>query len=218
MIEQIINPTVEDLATDVDDFYRFLKEEMFSNEIDGLSREYYYADHMKAILGVYTKLDEVTNLQCDYLEALKKCQNCQHKLKQDQLWKQKESSSFRGSNENFFEIQDLKAQLQDKNIVITHRDNSIHRRFWVLKAHDGKSQASQVYYVEGLNHNLFSIGQFCDADLEVAFRKSTCYVRDLKGNDLLTDSHGLDLYSITLQETTSLNQICLMDKATSSQA
>ncbi|GJU66374.1 retrovirus-related pol polyprotein from transposon TNT 1-94 [Tanacetum coccineum] len=37
-----------------------------------------------------------------------------------------------------------------------------------------------------LNHNLFSVGQFCDADLEVAFRKSTCYIRDLKGNDLLT--------------------------------
>nr|GEZ72922.1 integrase, catalytic region, zinc finger, CCHC-type, peptidase aspartic, catalytic [Tanacetum cinerariifolium] len=44
-----------------------------------------------------------------------------------------------------------------------------------------------VYYVEGLNHNLFSVGQFCYADLEVAFRKSTCYIRDLKGNDLLTD-------------------------------
>ncbi|GKD75829.1 reverse transcriptase domain-containing protein [Tanacetum coccineum] len=26
------------------------------------------------------------------------------------------------------------------------------------------------------------IGQFCDADLEVAFRKSTCFVRDLQGN------------------------------------
>nr|GEV35574.1 hypothetical protein [Tanacetum cinerariifolium] len=39
--------------------------------------------------------------------------------------------------------------------------------------------------VEGLNHNLFSVGQFCDADLEVAFRKSTCFVRDLLGNDLL---------------------------------
>ncbi|GJY33495.1 hypothetical protein Tco_0417964 [Tanacetum coccineum] len=50
-----------------------------------------------------------------------------------------------------------------------------------------------VYYVEGLNHNLFSVGQFCDADLEVAFRKSTCYIRDLKGNDLLTGSHGTDL-------------------------
>ncbi|GJT98005.1 retrovirus-related pol polyprotein from transposon TNT 1-94 [Tanacetum coccineum] len=45
-----------------------------------------------------------------------------------------------------------------------------------------------VYYVEGLNHNLFSVGQFYDADLEVAFRKSTCFVRDLQGNDLLTAS------------------------------
>nr|GFB77704.1 integrase, catalytic region, zinc finger, CCHC-type, peptidase aspartic, catalytic [Tanacetum cinerariifolium] len=73
-----------------------------------------------------------------------------------------------------------------------------------------------VYYVEGLNHNLFSVGQFCDADLEVAFRKSTCYIRDLKGNDLLTGSRGTYLYSITLQDTNSLNPICLMAKATSS--
>nr|GFB48542.1 integrase, catalytic region, zinc finger, CCHC-type, peptidase aspartic, catalytic [Tanacetum cinerariifolium] len=43
-----------------------------------------------------------------------------------------------------------------------------------------------VYYVEGLNHNLFSVGQFCDADLECALWKSTCYIRDLKRNDLLT--------------------------------
>ncbi|GJW41892.1 retrovirus-related pol polyprotein from transposon TNT 1-94 [Tanacetum coccineum] len=69
------------------------------------------------------------------------------------------------------------------------------------------------YYVEGLNHNLFSIGQFCDADLEVAFRKSTCYIRDLKGNDLLTGSRGIDLYSITLQ-INNPNPICLMAKAT----
>ncbi|GJW55093.1 retrovirus-related pol polyprotein from transposon TNT 1-94 [Tanacetum coccineum] len=49
-----------------------------------------------------------------------------------------------------------------------------------------------VYYVEGLNHNLFSIGQFCDADLEDAFWKSTCYIRDLKGNDLLTGTEFLN--------------------------
>ncbi|GJU67535.1 retrovirus-related pol polyprotein from transposon TNT 1-94 [Tanacetum coccineum] len=76
----------------------------------------------------------------------------------------------------------------------------------------------RVYYVKGLNHNLFSVGQFCDADLEVAFRKSTCYIRDLKGNDLLTGSRGTDLYSITLQDTPTPNPICLMAKATSSQA
>nr|GEZ12430.1 hypothetical protein [Tanacetum cinerariifolium] len=51
----------------------------------------------------------------------------------------------------------------------------------------GVVSIKRVYYVEGLNHNLFSVGQFCDADSKVAFRKSTCYVRDLKGNDLLTE-------------------------------
>nr|GFD07385.1 integrase, catalytic region, zinc finger, CCHC-type, peptidase aspartic, catalytic [Tanacetum cinerariifolium] len=51
----------------------------------------------------------------------------------------------------------------------------------------GAVMIKRVYYVEGLNHNLFSVGQFCDADLEVAFRKSTCFIRDLKRNDLLTE-------------------------------
>ncbi|GJS13767.1 retrovirus-related pol polyprotein from transposon TNT 1-94 [Tanacetum coccineum] len=35
----------------------------------------------------------------------------------------------------------------------------------------GDSVISRVYYVEGLGHNLFSVGQFCDSDLEIAFRK-----------------------------------------------
>ncbi|GJW40413.1 hypothetical protein Tco_0066258 [Tanacetum coccineum] len=52
----------------------------FLNEIDRLSREYYYADHMNAILGVYTDIDEVSNLQCDYLETLEKCQHLEKEL------------------------------------------------------------------------------------------------------------------------------------------
>nr|GEY25077.1 integrase, catalytic region, zinc finger, CCHC-type, peptidase aspartic, catalytic [Tanacetum cinerariifolium] len=82
----------------------------------------------------------------------------------------------------------------------------------------GAVTIKRVYYVEGLNHNLFSVGQFCDADLEVAFRKSSCFILDLKGNDLLTGSRGIDLYSITPQSTNSPNPICLMAKVTSSQA
>ncbi|GJR04600.1 putative ribonuclease H-like domain-containing protein [Tanacetum coccineum] len=79
----------------------------------------------------------------------------------------------------------------------------------------GNVTIKRVYYVEGLNHNLFSVGQFCDADLEVAFRKSTCFVR---GNDLLTGSRGSDLYTISLQETTSSTPICFMAKASPTQA
>ncbi|GJY50192.1 hypothetical protein Tco_0440148 [Tanacetum coccineum] len=93
-IETNFDPSVHKLMTNTERFFQSLKEEMvvdlkyfnsleneieslqskletqrtqFLNEIDQLSREYYYADHMNAILGVYTKLDEVTNLQ--YLKA-----------------------------------------------------------------------------------------------------------------------------------------------------
>nr|GEV97428.1 retrovirus-related Pol polyprotein from transposon TNT 1-94 [Tanacetum cinerariifolium] len=75
-----------------------------------------------------------------------------------------------------------------------------------------------VYYVEGLNHNLFLVGQFCDADLEVAFRKSTRFVRDLQGNDLLTGNRRSDLYTISLQESTSSTPLYLMAKSTPTQA
>ncbi|GKF92854.1 hypothetical protein Tco_0279573, partial [Tanacetum coccineum] len=47
------------------------------------------------------------------------------------------------------------------------------------------SVISRVYYVEGLGHNLFSVRQFCDSDLEVAFRKHSCYVRDTDGVELI---------------------------------
>ncbi|GJZ49139.1 retrovirus-related pol polyprotein from transposon TNT 1-94 [Tanacetum coccineum] len=60
--------------------------------------------------------------------------------------------------------------------------------------------------------------KFCDADLEVAFRKSTCFVRDLQGNDLLIGNRGTDLYTISLQETSSSIPICLMAKASPTQA
>nr|GEU74165.1 hypothetical protein [Tanacetum cinerariifolium] len=82
----------------------------------------------------------------------------------------------------------------------------------------GNVMINRVYYVEGLNHNLFSVGQFCDADLEVAFRKSTCFVRDLQGNNLLTGNRGSDLYTISLQESTSSTPLCLMAKATPTEA
>ncbi|GKB79322.1 retrovirus-related pol polyprotein from transposon TNT 1-94 [Tanacetum coccineum] len=48
--------------------------------------------------------------------------------------------------------------------------------------------------------------------------KSTSYIRDLKGNDLLMGSHGTYLYSITLQDTSTPNPTWLMAKATSCQA
>nr|GFA70096.1 copia protein [Tanacetum cinerariifolium] len=317
---------------------------------------------------------EVTNLQCDYLELLEKCecletelskskimsksfealqkhainleidlQQYQEKIKNDKSFTENLSKEFRKEREQYFEIQDLKAQLQDKGIVISElkkliekmKRKSVETKFekslvirqpnafkiqrpsllgkpttfsnsFVRKDFSKSKSLTQdnvsndfskpvtvqtlpsnkksiikntnlieivlfivdsgcskhmtrnlkllinfvekflgtikfgndqiapilryvdlvqeavtikrVYYVKGINHNLFSVGQFCDADLEVAFRKSTCFIRDLKENDLLTGSRATDLYSITLQDSNSPNLICLMAKATSSQA
>ncbi|GJV08836.1 retrovirus-related pol polyprotein from transposon TNT 1-94 [Tanacetum coccineum] len=51
----------------------------------------------------------------------------------------------------------------------------------------------RVYYVEGLGHNLFSVRQFCDSDLEVAFRKHSYYVRDTNGVELIKGSRDSNL-------------------------
>ncbi|GJW02850.1 hypothetical protein Tco_1561706 [Tanacetum coccineum] len=71
--------------------------------------------------------------------------------------------------------------------------------------------------VDCLGHNLFSVGQFCDGDLEVAFRSKTCYVRNL-GDDLLTRARESNLYTISILDTTSSSPVCLMFKATSTKS
>ncbi|GJX11300.1 hypothetical protein Tco_0201159 [Tanacetum coccineum] len=64
----------------------------------------------------------------------------------------------------------------------------------------GDSVVSRAYYVEGLGHNLFSVGQFCDSDLEVAFRKHSCFVRNMDGVDLLKGWRSTNLYTISVDE------------------
>nr|GEZ39607.1 integrase, catalytic region, zinc finger, CCHC-type, peptidase aspartic, catalytic [Tanacetum cinerariifolium] len=77
----------------------------------------------------------------------------------------------------------------------------------------GNVTMSRVYYVEGLSHNLFSVGQFCDSDLEVAFCQHTCFIRNLDGVDLLTGSQGNNLYILSIQDMMASSLICLLSKA-----
>nr|GEV87005.1 integrase, catalytic region, zinc finger, CCHC-type, peptidase aspartic, catalytic [Tanacetum cinerariifolium] len=70
-----------------------------------------------------------------------------------------------------------------------------------------------VYNVEGLGHNLFSVGQFCDSDLEVAFQKHTCYVQNFNGADLLSRSRDTNLYTISIDDMLKSSPICLLSKA-----
>ncbi|GKF33009.1 hypothetical protein Tco_0106209, partial [Tanacetum coccineum] len=70
-----------------------------------------------------------------------------------------------------------------------------------FKAHKfpGKCDLKSILRREGLGYNLFSVGQFSDSDLEVAFRKHTCFVRDINGADILKGSRSTNLTPETLR-------------------
>nr|GFA65996.1 putative ribonuclease H-like domain-containing protein [Tanacetum cinerariifolium] len=82
----------------------------------------------------------------------------------------------------------------------------------------GNILITRVYFVEGLGHNLFSVGQLCDFDLEVVFRRDACFVRNLEGVDLLKGDRSTNLYTINLNEMASASPICLMARAFSTKS
>nr|GEW38963.1 hypothetical protein [Tanacetum cinerariifolium] len=282
----------------------------FLNEIDRLSREYYYADHMNAILGVYTELDEVTNLQYDYLETLEKCECLEKDLSKSKMM----STSFEALQKyainlelylqqsvrqpNAFKSQrpsilgkptifsdslekkdcsNSKTKMpmavpistrEPKRIVnqsvakplrriVASESTNQKPRHTTRKLYDHvskecswwyskftpprykwkpKSQIGNVnpYLVEII---LFIVDSGCSRHMTGNLKLLTNFVEKFLGtvkfkndqiapilgygdlgNDILTGSCGTDLYSITLQDTSSPNPICLIAKATSSQA
>nr|GEV38585.1 retrovirus-related Pol polyprotein from transposon TNT 1-94 [Tanacetum cinerariifolium] len=82
----------------------------------------------------------------------------------------------------------------------------------------GSMTIKEVYNVEGLGHNLFSVGKFYDKGLEVVFRKSTCFVQNEDGVDLVIGDRSSNLYTIALNEVASNSSACLLAKASSSQS
>nr|GEY28727.1 uncharacterized mitochondrial protein AtMg00810-like [Tanacetum cinerariifolium] len=157
-----------------------LEQFHFLNEIDRPSKEYYYADHMNAILGVYTELDELVEIVLFIVDS--------------------------GCSKHMMGNLKLLINFVEKFLgTVKFGNDQIAPILGYGDLVQGAVMIKRVYYVEGMNHNLFSVGEFCDADLEVAFRKSTCYIRDLKGNDLLTGGDKLVSWSSKKQDCTSMS-------------
>ncbi|KAJ9566395.1 hypothetical protein OSB04_002361 [Centaurea solstitialis] len=77
---------------------------------------------------------------------------------------------------------------------------------------------NNVAHIEGLNHNLFSIGKFCDKDLEVNFNKRRCAVRTEWGRELLVGTRKTNLYTIKLRHMLANKSQCLITKKSSHQS
>nr|GEV13825.1 retrovirus-related Pol polyprotein from transposon TNT 1-94 [Tanacetum cinerariifolium] len=82
----------------------------------------------------------------------------------------------------------------------------------------GNILITRVYFIEGLGHILFFVGQFYDSDLEVAFRRNAYFIRNIEGVDLLKGDRSTNLYSVNLNEMASASPICLMAHASSTKS
>ncbi|GKC63173.1 retrovirus-related pol polyprotein from transposon TNT 1-94, partial [Tanacetum coccineum] len=142
-------------------------------------------------------------------------QQCQEQMKNDTVCKEKASNVFQKEHEQYFEIQDLKAQLQDINIAISELKKIIEK----CKGKSVENKFDKPSVVRQPNAQkipkpsvLGKPAPFLDS-LE---RKK--FSTKKSGNDLLISNRGSDLYAISLQETTSSTPICLMAKASPTQA
>ncbi|GJT31731.1 hypothetical protein Tco_0922150 [Tanacetum coccineum] len=110
---------VESLEDEIDELESDKAE--FSNMYDMLLQECVSNAIMCSYLQSSSDLDEITKLQCLYLYKVRECDCLTQKLFEQTefvICKEKASNVFRKEREQYFEIQDLKAQLQDKNIAI----------------------------------------------------------------------------------------------------
>ncbi|GJZ82891.1 retrovirus-related pol polyprotein from transposon TNT 1-94 [Tanacetum coccineum] len=219
---------VESLEDELDELESDKAE--FSNMYDMLLQECVSKDVMCSYLLTSSDLDEITELQCLYLHKVMECdclaqklseqtdfvskeiytellqrfarlekhsisleialQECQVRLKNDTVCTEKASNVFRKEREQYVEIQDLKAQLQDKNMAISE-----------LKKLVAKCKGKSV-----------------DTKFDKPSVVRQPNAQRLPGNDLLTGNRGSDLYTISLQDPTSSTPICLMAKASPTQA
>ncbi|GJW00175.1 retrovirus-related pol polyprotein from transposon TNT 1-94, partial [Tanacetum coccineum] len=95
--------------------------------------------------------------------------------------------------------------LSKKSKIVESRiaNNSKPNHYWGSTATDVPSASSLV---NNRWSRLFS-------DLEVAFRKNTCFIRNLDGVDLLSGSRDINLYTISLDDMLKTSLISLLSKA-----
>ncbi|GJR31785.1 integrase, catalytic region, zinc finger, CCHC-type containing protein [Tanacetum coccineum] len=112
--------------------------------------------------------------------------------------------------------QSLPSETKSRIRVRSTSNTPVITQKWVAKLYTLPS--AFVSCDAGLGHNLFSVEQFCDGDLEVVFRSNTCYVWNLEGDDLLIGSRDSNLYTISISEMAASSPVCLMSKATSTKS
>nr|GEV55106.1 retrovirus-related Pol polyprotein from transposon TNT 1-94 [Tanacetum cinerariifolium] len=218
---------VESLEKEIDELES--DKAKFSNMYDVILQQCVSNDVKCSYLMSLSDLDALDELQCLYL----------HKVKE--FCNEKASNVFRKEREQYIKIQDLKAKLQVNNIAISELEK-------LIKRGKGKSVDTKFYKPSIVRQPIAQripkpsvLGKpapFSNSLDIVYFPKTKSVLKanvseglskpattqtlpqtaKKAGNDLLTGNRGSDLYTISLQESTSSTPLCLMAKATLTQA
>ncbi|GJU23067.1 retrovirus-related pol polyprotein from transposon TNT 1-94 [Tanacetum coccineum] len=192
---------VESLENEIDELESDKAE--FSNMYDILLQECVSNDVMCSYLHSLSDLDAHTELQCLYLHKVKECECLAQKLS-------KQTETVRVIHKTNVSRPPLRStQMKDK-VMPNNR-----------QVKDKKTEVEDRPRISSISNKTKSI-TVCKDSLKSRTSKvnvvcATCG-KYLQGNDLLTGNHGSDLYTISLQETTSSSLICFMVKASPTQA
>ncbi|GKB42209.1 hypothetical protein Tco_0887151 [Tanacetum coccineum] len=140
-IEGNFSPQICAVLVDLEKFHLCLKEEMV-DENNSLKHE------MNGILGVYTKLDEVTNLQCDYLEVLEKCERLEKEL--SKITENVNNKSFNELSKRFSELKQhsINLEIALQQSTVKFRNDQIALILGYGDLDQGNITITRVYYVE----------------------------------------------------------------------
>ncbi|GJU46755.1 hypothetical protein Tco_1204021 [Tanacetum coccineum] len=169
----------------------------FSNIYDLLLEECVSKDVTCSYLHSLSDLNANTELQCLYLHKVKECECLAQKLS-----KQTESVNKEVHNKLLKSFAKLEKHSISLELSLQHCKEQMKNNPVC------KENASNVFRKD--------VEQYQNTRFECSMQKewkSTCFVRDLQGNDLLTGSRGSDLYTYLIQETKSSTPICFMAKA-----
>ncbi|GJW75414.1 hypothetical protein Tco_0134784 [Tanacetum coccineum] len=228
---RISRPTISNQKNKVEDYLRSVKSSLNKNNYvyepvcNANVKHYVLNANSELICATYSEcmFDAIHDLHVlDYLNNVNmRVKSRSGKSKKKKVWKAtvvppkkpmsiavvKKTLSSSNNSGKLKDITNIGLSSKSKKVESKISNNLEPNKNW------GSNVSTAPSSSRGLGHNLFLVGEFCDSDLEVAFRKHTCYVRDFEGVDLLKGSRGLNLYTMSLEEMMQSSPICILSKA-----
>ncbi|GJT19330.1 hypothetical protein Tco_0878036 [Tanacetum coccineum] len=155
---------------------------------------------------LFDQLFELNNLKAD-LQA----KDTRIKKLKAQIKRVNETSTTESVKRDLDEIKTINIELEHRVVQII---------LWYLDSGCSKHMTRDGSQLTNFIHKFLGTVKFGNdqvakiMDLEVAFRKHTCFVRNLDGVNLISGSRGTNLYSLSIRDMMASSPICLLSKST----